>query len=134
MKRVVVTSLLMAALVLPAGAAMAADQDQDRLQTRDQIYGSQLMTPQERSAYRDRLRSAKTMQERQRIRNEHHQRMQERARERGMTLPAEPPARPGGMGPGSQGGGMGPGQGGGMMQNQGGGMMNGGGGGGGRGR
>lgn len=126
MKRVVVTSMLMAALVLPAAAVMAADQDQDRLQTRDQIYGSQLMTPQERSAYRDRLRSAKTQQERERIRNEHHQQMQERARERGMTLPPAPPARPGGMGPGSQGGGM--------MQNQGGGMMNGGGGGGGRGR
>lgn len=69
-----------------------------------QIYGSQLMTAQERSAYRDRMRNARTAEERERIRNEHHKLMQERAKQRGVTLPDSPPAT--GMGQGS---GMGPG-------------------------
>ena len=119
--------------VLSMGLAMAADQDRtqlqdqtrDRLQTPDQlkdrdrdrdqirdqdrIYGSQLMTVQERNEFRARMRAAKTVQERERIRNEHHERMQIRAKERGVTLPDEPPAMGGGMGPG--GGGMGGGMG-----------------------
>jgi len=70
------------------------DQTRDRLQTRtqDQVYGSQLMTSQERAAYRDRLRAAHTEQERERIRAEHHEAMQARARERGLRLPDMPPA------------------------------------------
>jgi hypothetical protein len=91
--------------------------DQDRLKTQDkdkdqlqdsQIYGSQLMTQQERNEFRTRMRTANTVQEREQIRKEHHERMQARAKERGVTLPDEPPARGGGMGPG-KGGGMGPG-------------------------
>ncbi|AND68842.1 hypothetical protein ATSB10_13880 [Dyella thiooxydans] len=70
------------------------------------IYGSQLMTPAERNAYRQKMRSLKTAQERQAFRSQHHEEMQKRAQERGMQLPDMPPmggAR-GGMGPG-----MGPG-------------------------
>lgn len=80
-------------------------------QMRDQIYGSQLMTPEERSAYRDRMRSAKTAEEREAIRTEHHKQMSARAKERGITLPEEPPAAGmgRGMGPGGMGQGMGPG-------------------------
>jgi hypothetical protein len=88
-------------------------QDQDRKQTRirdHDIYGSQLMSPQERNEYRQRMWAAKTYEERERIRAEHHERMKARAKERGVTLPDAPPARGGGMGPG--GGGMGPGGGG----------------------
>jgi len=84
-------------------------QDQTRAQD---IYGSQMMTVQERNEYRNKMRAAKTAQERERIRAEHHERMKVRAKERGMTLPDEPPAGRGpGMGPGP-GGGMGPGGGG----------------------
>jgi hypothetical protein len=129
MKRTLIYAAVLAAL-LPAMAsvAYAADQaqdrtrDQDRLQTPDQtrdqdrlrdrdqlqdnqIYGAQLMTQQERNEYRARLRAARTVQERERIRAEHHEQMKLRAKERGVTLPDEPPARGGGMGPG----GMGPG-------------------------
>lgn len=80
--------------------------DQDRLQDKDQlqdkqIYGSQLMTSQERTEYSARMGAAKTEQERTRIRAEHHEQMQVRAKERGVTLPAEPPARGKGAGPGS---------------------------------
>jgi hypothetical protein len=62
-----------------------------------------MMTEQERLEHRNTLRSVKTLEERERIRTEHHEQMVERARERGITLPDEPPMR-GGMG---QGGGMG---------------------------
>jgi hypothetical protein len=117
--------LVVAVLATIAGPVLAADQDQtktqDKLLTQDQInktpdqniYGSQLMTQQERDAHRSKMRSAKTYEEQQRIRNEHHKQMQVRAKERGVTLPDAPPANRGpGMGPGP-GGGMGPGGGGG---------------------
>ena len=118
MKRTLIYTAVVAAL-LPAmvSVANAADKDQDRLQTQDkdqtqnQIYGSQLMTQQERSEYRAQMRNAKTAQEREQIRKEHHERMKVRAKEKGLTLPDEPPARGRGMGPGP-GGGMGPGGGG----------------------
>ena len=78
------------------------------------IYGSQLMTQQERLEYRERLRNTHTQQEREQLRLQHHREMQERARERGVTLP-DTPRRSIGPGPGAgPGGGMGPGPGGGM--------------------
>lgn len=58
---------------------------------KDVIYGSQLMTPQERAAYREKIRNAKTAEERARIRAEHHKEMQERAKQQGKTLPPAPP-------------------------------------------
>ena len=99
--------------ILATDQARAQDQTQAQDQIRDQdIYGSQLMTVQERNEYRNKMRSAKTAQERERIRAEHHEQMQVRAKDRGVTLPDQPPAGRGpGMGPG--GGGMGPGGGGG---------------------
>lgn len=66
----------------------------------EKIYGSQLMTNQERIEHRERLRNAKTMKEREKIRKDHHERMKERAREQGKSLPDEPPARGGFMGSG----------------------------------
>ena len=110
MKRTLMVSALAAVLILSSGFAFAADQD-------EQIYGSQLMTQQERTEYRVKMRAAKTAQEREQIRNEHHEQLKERAKERGVTLPDEPPVRGGGMGPGGGGmghggGGMGPGGGG----------------------
>lgn len=81
------------------------------------IYGSQLMTAQERRDYRLRMRNATSAEARENIRLEHHEAMKARAAERGVSLPDTPPPRgagggmgPGGMGPG--GGGMGPGSGG----------------------
>ena len=80
-----------------------------QVQTQERIYGSELMTPQERNAYQNRMRATKTEQEREALRLEHHRQMQERARAQGKTLPDMPPA---GMGPGSgMGPGMGPGSG-----------------------
>ncbi|HQT27649.1 MAG TPA: hypothetical protein PLK99_13830, partial [Burkholderiales bacterium] len=88
-------SVVLLAILCFSGPSLAADQVQT--QTRQQIYGSQLMTPQERTEYRAKMRSLKTRQEREAFRLEHHKQMQERARARGMQLPDMPPAG-GGMG------------------------------------
>lgn len=88
--------------------------NQGRLRDRNQIYGSQLMTPAERSSYRNQMRSLKTAQERGALRKQHHEQMQKRAAERGMTLPDMPRGHGAGMGPGAgmgRGAGMGPGTG-----------------------
>ena len=74
------------------------------------IYGRQLMTQQERREYHEQMRSAKSWEEREQFRREHHQRMRERARAKGVTLPDPPPARGPGAAPGANGpGGPGPG-------------------------
>lgn len=112
-------------MMLNTNLAVAADQvqtqeqaqvrqeTQTQTQSRELIYGSQLMTRQERAEYRAKMRSLKTNEEREAFRMEHHQKMQERAKEKGKTLPDMPPAQGGGMGPGGggmgSGGGMGPG-------------------------
>lgn len=85
-------------------------QVQAQTKSQEQIYGSQLMTRQERITFRNRLRAAKTAEEREQIRLEHHKQMQQRAKERGVTLPdTPPPVGGGGMRMGSgPGGGAGP--------------------------
>jgi hypothetical protein len=113
-------SALISTFLLAGGAVLAQQQEggQERTpiqaQEQEPIYGSQLMTPGERAELQERMRSAATQEEREQIRREHHERMRQRAAERGVTLPEEPPARPGGTmrrdGLGT-GGGMGPGEG-----------------------
>ena len=78
------------------------DRTRDQDQLRDPIYGSQLMTQQERTEYQVRMRALKTAQEREAYRLEHHNQMQERAKIQGVTLSETPPnPRPGvGSGPG----------------------------------
>jgi len=96
--KVVMTAI---ALGLMTSGAIAADQP---------IYGSQLMTNQERMEHRTKMNAAKTVQEREQVRLEHHEQMQLRAKERGVTLPNTPPAQGGGMNQGmGAGGGMGSG-------------------------
>ncbi len=115
--------VVLAALCLYPGMSFSADAVQSQDQVRQRIYGSQLMTPQERMEYRSKMRSMKTREEREAFRREHHKQMQERAKERGMKLPDMPQQGmmrgrgPDGMGPpgqgmgGGMGGGMGPGRG-----------------------
>jgi hypothetical protein len=66
---------------------------QKKAMAQDRIYGSQLMTAEERNAYRERMKQAKTPAERDRIRKAHHADMQQRAKERGVTLPEQPRSR-----------------------------------------
>lgn len=65
----------------------------------DMIYGYELMNPRERDEYLGRLHTAGSFEEREKLRSEHYQQMQERARKRGMTLPGMEPDR-GYYGPG----------------------------------
>lgn len=92
----------------PAGVALA--------QGAPQIYGSQFMTEQERFAYRQRFQNAPSAEERERIRGEHHQNTQERARQQGVTLPDQPPVQGMRQGLGT---GLGQGQGGGIDRGRG---------------
>ena len=66
------------------------------------------MTQQERDEYRARMHAAESKEEQEQIRKEHHEFMQERAKERGMNLPDMMPMHGDGMGMGG-GGGMGSG-------------------------
>ena len=63
----------------PVSPALSRDAD---------IFGWQLMTHQERSAYRERMRAAISDEEREELRAEHQAAMQVRARARGVALPA----------------------------------------------
>lgn len=118
MKRPLMMSVLATALSLSTGFALAADpapaQENTQAQKPVQVYGSQLMTRQERLEYRNKMRAAKTAEEREQVRKEHHENMKARAKERGVTLPDQPPVGGGGMGPGGMGSGGGMGPGGGM--------------------
>ena len=49
--------------------------------------GQQLMTPEERTAMWDKMRSAKTPEERQKLAEANHAEMQKRAKDKGITLP-----------------------------------------------
>ena len=53
------------------------------------IAGQQLMTPEERTAIRDKMRNAATPEERQKIAEANHTEMQKRATEKGITLPEQ---------------------------------------------
>lgn len=116
LQRTLMVAAIAAGLLIVTGHRPATGQErspqqkQTQTQEQEQIFGSDLMSPDERAEYRSRMRAAPTEEQRERIRREHHAQMQERARERGMTLPGEPPDRDmrRGMGPGG-GGGMGPG-------------------------
>jgi outer membrane PBP1 activator LpoA protein len=111
MKRALMMSALATAMMLSAGLAPAADPTlvQGSAQTREQVYGSELMTTHERVKYRAKLRAARTVGEREKIRKAHHEVMKGLASERGVSLADEPPVRGSGMGGGS---GLGPGDGG----------------------
>ncbi len=77
----VMLSLVVFTPFISPAVAQSADQSS---------YGRPLMSDQEMQEYSARMRSAKTEEERERIRTEHHQQMEVRAKERGVTPPASP--------------------------------------------
>ena len=106
---------LAVALFFCAGVAVAAEpvavqgqvKIQEQVKSQDQTrqtLGRQLMTDEERNAQRSKMRSS-TSEEKEKVRAEHHEKMKERAKEQGATLPDNPPARGQGMGGGGMGGG-----------------------------
>ena len=99
MKKKLIAAALLSIISL---GALALDQEKTQANKPVQIYGSQLMTQQERDIYRAKMNTAKSTEEREQIRKEHHEVMKARAKERGVILPDDPPAK-GGMGPGRSG-------------------------------
>jgi len=78
---------------------VAPDRDRDRIQDRthapnfaklgdEDIYGSELMSAQERNAYRKALQNAATTDERARIEAQHRQEIQVRAENKGVNVVA----------------------------------------------
>ncbi|MGB1478650.1 MAG: hypothetical protein ACPG9R_12765 [Marinobacter salsuginis] len=102
-------SLIAGATLLASLASMPV-----AAQSEEQVFGRELMTQQELQQHRETMRNLNTDAERAQYRQLHHERMMERARERGVELRN-------GMGQGS-GQGMGKGQGQGMGQKNGQGM------------
>ena len=112
-KWVLLAGFLAASALMSMGVDVHA---QDQVQTQVQIYGSQLMTPAERTEYQSKMRALKTDKERDAFRLDHHDKMKVRAAEKGVTLPNSPPAV--GAGPKANSG-MGAGPGSGMGAGQG---------------
>jgi len=83
---------------------------------KETIFGSQLMTAEERTTFSTQMRNATTEEERQKIRLEHRTLMLERAKAKGVTLSDTPMMNGQGMGNGKA---TGMGMGGGMMNNSG---------------
>ena len=91
---------LVGILMLGTGLADAKEptQSRDSLQKQEQVYGWQLMSEQERHEYQQRMREMKTSEQRETYRNQHHQRMQERAQQKGLALPDSPGSHRKGVG------------------------------------
>lgn len=70
-------------------------------------YGWELMSEQERVQHRERMQNCEAAGDCEQYRMEHHQRMQERAKQRGVTLPDQPRPRGQGTGMGMDRDGMG---------------------------
>ena len=56
----------------------------------EEIYGWNMMTEQERVQHRETIHNLKTKEERERYQTAHHNKMQERAKERGLSMPDMP--------------------------------------------
>ena len=80
----------MTALALALGVAATGPISTAYAQ-QEQVYGNQLMTQQERNEFQTQMRAATSNEAREQIRWEHHIKMQERAKDRGVKLPDEPP-------------------------------------------
>lgn len=73
-------------LLLFSGYAIAEDKSQDR----PQVGIGQLMTQQERLEHHEKMKNAKTAEERHQIQMQHHELMRKRAEARGEQLRAMP--------------------------------------------
>jgi len=94
--RIAVAAAVAAAMMTMTVALFAAEQAAPKSEP---IYGYRIMSGEERDGYRERMRNARSADERQTIRDEHRKLMEGRAKERGVTLP-EPRGPGAGKGPG----------------------------------
>jgi len=112
---IVMSMFLLGAVATPVLGQDQAPGPQNQFREQEQVYGWQLMSEEERSQYQRQMRSMSSAQEREAFRMQHHEMMQERARQQGVTLPDVPRSGGQGMGPGA-GAGQQPGAGPGMGQ------------------
>jgi hypothetical protein len=68
------------------GAAPSATPPAESPAREEPVFGHQLMSKQEMAAYDARLKAAKTPKQREKVIEEHHTRMTEIAKKRGITL------------------------------------------------
>ena len=105
MKNIVALAVASAlSLALTSVAAAEKEQTLEPQQAKEQIYGWELMSVQERTEHSEKMRSLATEEERQAYRNEHHKEMQKRAAAQGKTLPEVPAQWGSGQGSGPGGG------------------------------
>ncbi len=120
-RQTMMAAAIAAAMTTMTVSLFAAEQPAAPAAKSEPIYGYRMMNDQERNDYRERMRNAASAEDRQKIRDEHHELMQGRAKERGVTLPPREGMGPrgegrgpgAGMGPGPRGEGKGYGKGGG---------------------
>lgn len=86
-------AVLLGAATLPATAQQPPAAPPKQAQP-ERPYASQLMTQEERDAFRKQMQEAKTPEERAKIRDEHRATAQARAKEKGITLPEPGPRGP----------------------------------------
>lgn len=79
-----------AALWLLAPVVAGAEGPGSGPQTRELIYCADLMSHEEREAYRASMRAARTPEEKAALRDAHRQKMQQRASQRGSEVQCEP--------------------------------------------
>ncbi|EAU55348.1 hypothetical protein SPV1_11466 [Mariprofundus ferrooxydans PV-1] len=107
MKREMYMGMMLAMTLGVMGGSTAAYASDDK----PKVYGRELMSGQERSEQRQKMRNMNET-EREQYRAEQHERMRERAKEQGKQIPAEVGERKKGMGQGAgRGSGMGQGAG-----------------------
>ena len=87
MSKVLIRSLFVTACISLAASAMANEIEP--------VYGSQLMTQEERLAHQAQMRNASSAEERERIRQQHHEKMRLRAKEKGVPFSDQPPEQRG---------------------------------------
>lgn len=90
MKKHIIIPTLACVLLFSGSLLHASDGDKKQPPEQSQVYGSQLMSKQERIEHRNKIQNAKTAKEREKIRHEHHQLMKARAKKQGVELPDKP--------------------------------------------
>lgn len=87
-----ITTVLLSFFVF-ANVATASGKELTDKEASEQVFGWEIMSIEERAAHRSKMRSLKSEEELEAYRKEHHERMQARAKEKGLTLPDKPMMR-----------------------------------------
>lgn len=92
MKKTVTVAALLSTAVLAASAFAAPGGPGRFAFDKSNVPGWSLMTPEERTEHQNKMHSFKTYDDCKAYQQEHHAQMQERAKEKGVALPAAPRA------------------------------------------